>query len=118
MRFTGFPLEVKAIAWSRCGGRCEVCGEATSDLQHHHRRARGMGSTRRPETNLPANCLMVCHLDHNRIESHRTLSYNNGWLIRSMHNPMETPVLYRGKWVLLDDDGFVYRLTEQERQVP
>ncbi|UAW08545.1 HNH endonuclease [Mycobacterium phage Leozinho] len=110
MRFTGFPLEVKAIAWSRCGGRCEVCGEATSDLTGHHRRPRQAGGTRRPETNLPSNCLMVCYLDHNRIESHRTLSYDNGWLVRSTKNPLETPVLYRSQWVLLDDDGNTYRI--------
>lgn len=107
-RDTGFPDEVKALVLMRSDGRREACGERTGDLQYHHRRARGMGSTRRPDTNTASNCLLVCLLDHAEIESHRAISYDRGHLVRSMQSPIAIPVLYRGKWVLLDDDGYTY----------
>lgn len=109
-RDTGFPPAVKELVWARSGGRCEVCGEATSDLQHHHRRPRQAGGTRRPDTNTASNCLLACLMDHNRIESYRSRAYDNGWLVRSMQSPLKTPVLYRGEWRLLDDEGFTYRV--------
>lgn len=94
-RDTGFPDEVKALVLMRSDGRCEACGERTGDLQYHHRRARGMGSTRRPDTNTASNCLLVCLLDHAEIESHRAISYDRGHLVRSMQSPIAIPVLYR-----------------------
>lgn len=63
-RDTGFPDEVKALVLMRSDGRCEACGERTGDLQYHHRRARGMGSTRRPDTNTASNCLTHCKNRH------------------------------------------------------
>lgn len=104
-RSTGFPPLVRTLVYERCAGRCEICDEWTSDLQLHHRRARGAGSTRRPETNYPSNCLALCMMDHLRCESHRTQAYENGWLVRQSHPPAAVPVLRRGMWVLLDDEG-------------
>lgn len=51
------------------------------------------------------NCLALCGMDHHRVESHRALAYDNGWLVRQSHNPAEIPVLRRGQLVLLDDEG-------------
>lgn len=34
-----------------------------------------------------------------------------GWLVRQAESPMATPVLYRGTWVRLGDEGNAYRIT-------
>jgi 5-methylcytosine-specific restriction protein A len=107
VRATGFSVVVKALIRDRAAGCCEVCGFYSSDCVAHHRRARGMGSTKRPETNLPSNALWVCALDHNRIESHRSAALDNGWLVHQGANPGDVPVLRRGVWCLLLDDGSV-----------
>lgn len=106
MRRTGFPPLVRTLVLERSGGRCEICDEYDSDVELHHRRCRGMGSTRRPETNMPSNCLALCaHCHHCRVESYRAEAYDNGWLVRQSHNPADVPVLRRGLWVVLDNEG-------------
>lgn len=105
-RQTGFPPIVRTLVYERCAGRCEICDEWASDLELHHRRARGMGSTRRPETNMASNCLALCRMcHHGRVESYRAQAFDNGWLVRQSHQPLDVPVLRRGQWVLLDDVG-------------
>jgi len=102
----GFPPIVRTLVFERCAGRCEICNEWTSDIELHHRRARGMGSTRRPETNMASNALALCHMcHHGRVESYRSQAYENGWLVRQSRLPAEVPVLRRDRWVLLDDIG-------------
>lgn len=71
-----------------------------------------MGSTRRPETNGAANALWVCNLDHLRIESHRSLAYDNGWLVKQSQFPADVPVLRRGVFVLLRDNGDIIPHTQ------
>ena len=111
---TGFPPKVRATITSRSGRYCEIGLPGCRDiaLHKHHRRCRGMGSTNRPETNMPANGLDVCLHCHTYIESHRTEAYENGWLVRQTDEPADVPVLYRGTWVLLDDLG---NLNDAER---
>lgn len=112
---TGFSPQVKQLMRDRAlmDGmiRCEVMavcqGRAASLWQLHHRRPRGMGSSRRPETNQAANGLHVCADDHRYIESHRELALRNGWLVRQNQTPADVPVLYRHRWCLLSDDGSV-----------
>jgi 5-methylcytosine-specific restriction protein A len=116
-RDTGFSPDTKALIEDRAGSRCELCGEYSSDCVAHHRRCRGMGSTRRPETNRAANGLWVCGMDHNRIESHRALSYDNGWLVRQSHTPTDVPVLRRGVWVHLRDNGDIIPFRNELRSV-
>lgn len=109
-RPTGFAPKVREIIRQRAQNRCEICGEHTSDLQIHHRRPRGMGGSRRSDTNTASAGLLLCLMDHHRIESHRTQAYDDGHLVRSGQSPLATPVLYRGQWSLLDDLGYVYRI--------
>lgn len=106
----GFSDEVRAIVAARSGGRCEVLGERTSDLQLHHRRPRQAGGSRRPDTNVASNALLLCLMCHTRIESYRSKAYDEGHLVRSGRSPIATPVLYRGEWRLLDDEGNTYRI--------
>ena len=107
MRYTGFSAEVRSLIMARCQGCCEVCG--MDGVDHiHHRRARAMGSTRRPETNLPGNGLAVSAACHTMLESRRALALSRGWLVRQTETPTAVPVLRFGaEWVYLTDDGGV-----------
>ena len=90
---------------------CEVMaacpGRAVALYDLHHRRARGMGSSKRPETNMAGNALAVCRDCHRLIESQREMALANGWLVRQNQTPADIPVLYRHRWSLLDNDGDV-----------
>lgn len=116
---TGPSKTTRAIVWTRAGGRCEVCGSSLAGMlgfSVHHRRARGMGGTRRSETNTPSNLLVVCGSGttgcHGHIESHREQSYAAGLLLHDGQAPADVPVLLadpsnpdRRRPVLLNDDG-------------
>lgn len=105
---TGFSSEVREIVRQRAGWTCEVqvrCQSRAMGWELHHRRPRGMGGSRRPETNSPANSLGVCADCHRFIEHHRDTARANGWLVRQVDNPATIPVLRRQVWVLLDDHG-------------
>ena len=105
MRYTGFPSKVKAQIMLRAGGFCEACGFDRID-HIHHRRARSMGGTLRPETNLAANGLAVSAMCHTMLESRRHLAQANGWLVMQNETPADIPVLWHGsQWVLFDDAG-------------
>lgn len=105
-----FPPEVLSIVTARSGGLCEVCGDPAWDV--HHRHPRKAGSTKRGWIALASNALAVCRMDHNLIESRRTLAYLLGWLVREGCDPSCAPVLYRGERVLLGDDGSVTPVKE------
>ena len=62
------------------------------------------------DTNVASNAGRICGQCHLIVESHRTQAFDDGWLVRQSKSPIETPVLYRGEWVLLDDDGYTYRI--------
>lgn len=111
---TGFSKQVREIIAERAGGRCERCGRQTWDMQAHHRRARGMGSTKRPETNQPANGVWVDGECHAWIESHRTQALADGWLVRQSDTPASVPVFRRGVWVWLSDDGSITHVNPDE----
>lgn len=104
---TGFSPQVRAIITSRSGRYCEIGLNGCTDraVHKHHRRCRGMGSTKRPETNQAANGLDVCLHCHEWVESHRREAYEYGWLVRQTEEPADVPVLYRGTLVILDDLG-------------
>jgi 5-methylcytosine-specific restriction protein A len=108
---TGFSNEVRQLIRERSGGVCEiqaVCqGRAASTWQIHHRRPRGMGGTKRPETNQAACGLGVCGDCHRLAESQREMALANGWLVRQNQTPATIPLLYRHRWCLLDNDGGV-----------
>ena len=113
-RRTGFSPAVRQQLEQRSGGVCEICGISAAE-QAHHRRPRGMGSTRRSETNYPSNALMLCAACHLIVEKHRSDSYQHGWVVRQQGDPAEVPVRYRdGLAYLLTDDGGMSRYTEEE----
>lgn len=101
---SGFSPSVRRVIHQRAELWCERCGMRRG-VQAHHRRARGMGSTKQPETNEPSNGGWLCLECHTWAESHRAAALSEGWLVPQTGAPASTPVLYRGTWVYLDDLG-------------
>ena len=110
-RYTGFTEAVKETIRERSGGRCEAmipseCTGIASEI--HHRRTRGMGGTRRADTNLPANGLHLCRECHRWVTEHPAEARESGWVVRQSQTPSEVRVLRRGEWVRLFDDGAMW----------
>ena len=111
---TGFSAEVRKAILARSEGYCEVlapgCGLTATDI--HHRRARGMGGTKRPETNYASNGLNCCRPCHIRCEAMKNWARENGFVLWQSDDPSTVPVWWRSNWdggrkalVLLDDIG-------------
>lgn len=112
MRLTGFSPLVRKQIQDRADGLCERCGHWTGvSGQAHHRRPRGAGGTRNPESNQAANALWLCSSlnggqgCHEWVESNRKEALKAGWIIPQSRNPEIVPVLRRGMWVMLLNDG-------------
>lgn len=100
--------KVRTLVRVRANLRCEACirylGE--DDGQQHHRRPRQIGGSKRPDTNVASNLLLLCLSCHQWTESQRAQAYDIGLLVRQSANPAEVPVLLlRPGWVYLDDLG-------------
>ena len=104
---TGFPKAVRGIVEKRADGCCERCGKFRVSFQLHHRRPRGIGGSRRQDTNTASNALALCPSCHFVVEADRESAREFGWLVRQGHNPADVPVYRQGRWVLLDDHGCV-----------
>ena len=104
-RRTGPSTKTLLLLEDRSRGRCELCGDRAAHT--HHRRPRGMGSSRDEATNQPSNLLRVCAACHGQIESRRAEAYGFGWLVSRWSDPAVVPVLVgRGsRWVQLTVDG-------------
>ena len=121
-RLTGFSPLVRKVITERAAyspgdvAICEVQVDCLGSLavQHHHRRPRGSGGSRRPETNGAANGLAVCGPCHLWIETNRKEALAAGWLVPQHRTPSEIPVRRRGVRVMLADDGFLIEIPELE----
>lgn len=108
---TGPAPDVVEQVYERAGYSCEVCTEQVGDrrgVDHHihHRRPRGAGGSRRADTNLPSNLLLLCPGCHQDIESHRGVAQSMGWLVVQGVDPASVAVLVqRNRWVYLTADG-------------
>jgi 5-methylcytosine-specific restriction protein A len=102
---TGFPLKVRVLIIERAQGMCERCGEAKPGMQVHHRRPRGMGGSRREDTNRASNGLYLCADCHAWVESYRTEARLHGLLLTQSEYPPDRFVQRRGDVVRLTDDG-------------
>lgn len=91
-----------------CDGQY-LSGERSLNWSAHHRKARGMGGSRNPDINQPANLLMVCGSGttgcHGFIESNRLWAYELGLLIYTVAEREITPAYLRHGNVRLDDAG-------------
>lgn len=91
-------------------GACEVTipGVCSGMGEHiHHRQLRSQGGE-----HAVANCIFICSDDHTYIHGHPAESYRNGWIVHGFDYPEDEPVLRRGRWVLLHEDG---TMTEVEK---
>ena len=108
---TGFSQPTRLLVYARAQERCERCGVYAYGGSLHHRRPRGMGGSKRPETNGAANAFLLCgHATspdgcHRWVENHRTEALELGLLVLQSQNPAEVPVLTRHGLVLLDNLG-------------
>lgn len=104
-RYTGPSAATLLLLEDRSRGRCELCGEAA--VHTHHRRPRGMGSSRDEATNAPSNLLRLCAACHTNVESRRAEAFGFGWLVSQYMDPGDVAVLVgRGsRWVHLSDAG-------------
>jgi hypothetical protein len=102
---TGPDKKTAGLVLARADGSCERCLRRPPE-QLHHRKPRGSGGSSDPAINSPANLLAVCSQCHLEIEGNRTVSKEQGWLVRFEHSPAETPVWIAGLGkVFLNDDG-------------
>lgn len=114
--------ESRQVVLERALWRCEagiVCDEVElfgRPYSVHHRRPRGMGGTRRDETNAPANLLALCGTGttgcHGWIESNRSSALDAGFLLTQTAEPTSEPVLRRGVAVYLTNDGGIVPVVE------
>lgn len=109
---TAVAAAVRKVCWKRDAGRCVKCGATLwPSYSLHHRRARGMGGSRRLDTNGPANLIYLCGHGtspdgcHAWVESKRTEAYLCGLLVHQAHNPADVAVLTWRGWLMLTDDG-------------
>lgn len=108
---TGPASDVVDAVYERANWSCEVCTEGVGDrrgIDHHihHRRPRAAGGSKRPDTNLPSNLLLLCPTCHDQIESHRALAQSMGWIVVQAADPTTVAVLVqRDRWVYLTVDG-------------
>lgn len=108
-RDTGPSKKLKdQLKTKRAKGVCERCA-GRGRLDVHHRRARKMGGTKRPEINDPSNLLVLCRSCHHAItdsQGNRPTYEFEGLLIREDGRDTTTvKVLLAGGWFLLDNQG-------------
>lgn len=96
---------VRRVCFERDREACARCPGGRPAAQLHHRRPRGMGSSSRGSTNEPSNLVCLCEPCHREIESHREQAIAEGYIVPQSQEPSTVPLLSRGQWVLLDDNG-------------
>lgn len=115
-----FPRDVIELVLSRSGGSCEIMSSGCTLVaeHHHHRRPKGLGGTRRPESQYASNCLHCCTRCHLKIHAMPTWARDNGFLVRQTDNPAVVPMWWRCNihgdtklLVLLDNSGDVIPTT-------
>jgi hypothetical protein len=92
----------KAV-YGRSNGDCEIRipGVCTGrGTEWHHRRFRSQGGPW-----APSNGLHLCGSCHQEVTDVRPEHDVNGWWVKSHEDWTSKPVLRRGEWVLLDDNG-------------
>lgn len=99
--------DAKAALVHRDEGRCVVCGEQATDP--HHRRNRGMGgATRSLRAHALSRLVLLCRPCHDRVGAEPAWAERCGlWIRHDVRPEYAVPLLYRGVWVFLGDDGSV-----------
>jgi hypothetical protein len=109
--------KTRALVIARDNSICAWCGlyvdTTTGWYSLQHRRARGMGGSRLPDTDQPQNLVLVhgtgTTLCHGEIESKRAEAVRRGFNVQQGNDPTVVPLLVHsgpaGFWVRLDAEG-------------
>ncbi|MEU7170371.1 hypothetical protein ABZ949_02620 [Micromonospora tulbaghiae] len=108
------PPAVRDALIERAGGWCEIqrpgCAGQGSDPSHRITQKSGgrHGEAKQRHDRL-SNVLWACRRCHDFVTSEPAASKADGvgWALEEWQQPAECPVLYRGRLVLLADDGSV-----------
>ncbi|ADG96531.1 hypothetical protein Srot_0038 [Segniliparus rotundus DSM 44985] len=110
-----FSKRARALVELRSEGRCEGefdprerskrprCLRVAEEM--HHRRTRGSGGTSDPASSQVSNALALCRNCHHWAGQCFRLAEALGICVYQAHRPDARPVLIRGEWRLLLDDG-------------
>jgi hypothetical protein len=120
-RSTGPNNLTRDVVILRDRGQCAFCGkrpdgERGEGWSLHHRRRRGQGGDRRPDTNSPANLVILCGTGttkcHGWVESNRTAAKELGLLVHWNSSPSQAPIQHavHGLCWLTDDGEAVYEV--------
>lgn len=92
--------EAEPLLQARAGGRCDCCGRPLVAVERHHRKRRRDGGDRL------ANVLLLLPECHRRWTVQPAQAQARGLIVPVHADPLEVPVLWHGKrLVLLGDDG-------------
>lgn len=116
-RDTNPSAKVVVLVFQRDEGCCFRCGMSVRFADRgvgwstQHRRAKGMGGSRRPDTNQPQNLIVLCGSAtspggcHLRVESRLPEDEGMGWSIKQVQDPQRMPVAHwRNGLVWLAED--------------
>lgn len=111
-RAVGIPAKVRAALRLRSGGMCEIAAPGCDGraVDASHRISVKMGGRRGAAAarhHVLSGLMAACRGCHSLIHSQPAHAYWKGWALREHEIPSEVPVLRRGHWVLLLDDGSV-----------
>jgi hypothetical protein len=107
----GPSRKTREIVLERDDHCCVVCVRSIIGRPYslQHRRARGMGGSRDPLTDSPANLITTCGSGvtgcHGRIEANPDEAREHGWRVDQGRDPRQVPVRHHHRWVLLDEFG-------------
>lgn len=108
------PAKNRRLVEQRSGGVCESCGDKpASDVHHRKYLSRGGSHDVHNLIHLCGGAFGMTGGNHSGCHgrAHKT-GEREGLAIRSHERSELIPVLYRGVWVLPDDDGVLERLSE------
>ncbi len=111
-RNTGPTPAVRRTVTERATGACERCGKTiTGPYSIHHRKPRGMGGTRDPKANSPANLVLLCGSAttpegcHTAVERFRQAAITTGYIVTRTADPETVPIKLVTGWWFLRPDG-------------
>lgn len=101
--------KVRAALRERSGGWCEVaipgvCLGRATNYQHRINRSQQGAYVLSAALDCCGSGTTGCH---GAIHAGPARAYRNGWSVRSWDDPLTKPVLYRGRMVLLDNEGTI-----------
>jgi hypothetical protein len=98
----GSQSQGRTLVYGRSGRLCEVQTEVCTGFgqEWQHRKNRSQQGTWHASNGLDA-----CSPCHAWIHANPHAALQNGWTVPSFADPAERPVLRRGVWVLLDNEG-------------